>query len=72
MHDFESFQRALVEHGSQRGALGNGDGEPSYMDSLMNSMSLVLDEFYNHLTVSSDQLSNLGDRELLMRLLNAF
>lgn len=51
MHDFETFQRALVEHGAQRGQGGYGDGEPSYMDSLMNSMSLVLDEFYNHLTV---------------------
>lgn len=48
MHDFEAFSKALQEHGSQRG----GDGEPSYMDSLMSSMSLVLDEFYNHLTVS--------------------
>lgn len=53
MHDFESFQQALVEHGSQRGQGGYGDGEPSYMDSLINSMSLVLDEFYNHLTVGT-------------------
>lgn len=52
MHDFEAFSRALAEHGSQRGSGGYGDGEPSYMDSLMNSMSLVLDEFYNTLTVS--------------------
>ena len=53
MHDFEAFQAALVEHGAQRGRGGYGDGEPNYMDSLMNSMSLVLDEFYNHLTVRS-------------------
>ena len=48
MTDFEAFQRALAAKGStQRDA----DGEPSYMDSLMNSMSLVLDEFYQHLNV---------------------
>lgn len=52
MHDFEAFQTALADHGSQRGQGGYGDGEPSYMDSLVNSMSLVLDEFYAHLTVS--------------------
>ncbi|KAF8321106.1 hypothetical protein DL93DRAFT_2072794 [Clavulina sp. PMI_390] len=50
MQDFEAFQRALLEHGAQKGQGGYGDGEPSYMDSLMNSMSLVLDEFYRHLT----------------------
>lgn len=52
MHDFETFQSALADHGSQRGQGAYGDGEPSYMDSLINSMSLVLEEFYNHLTVS--------------------
>ena len=51
MHDFEAFQAALVEYGAQRGRGGYEGGEPNYMDSLMNSMSLVLDEFYNHLTV---------------------
>jgi len=50
MQDFEAFQRALAEHGSQSSGVRAGDGEPNYMDSLMNSMSLVLDEFYNHLT----------------------
>ena len=50
MQDFEVFQRALVEHGAQGGA-GHGDGDPTYMDSLMSSMSMVLDEFYKHLTV---------------------
>lgn len=34
-----------------RRAEGGEDG-PGYMDSLMNSMSLVLDEFYRHLRVS--------------------
>ncbi|KAL1688181.1 hypothetical protein GGG16DRAFT_95012 [Schizophyllum commune] len=45
MHDFEAFQAALASHGGTTDA----DGEPTYMNSLMNSMSLVLDEFYKHL-----------------------
>ncbi|KAI8322065.1 hypothetical protein GQ54DRAFT_162403 [Martensiomyces pterosporus] len=39
MNDFEEFQKALMRQ------------EEGYMNSLMNSMSLVLDEFYNHLRV---------------------
>lgn len=47
MQDFELFQAALASHsGSQ-----DSEGEPTYMNSLMNSMSLVLDEFYKHLKV---------------------
>jgi len=38
MTDFETFQEALQK-------------DKSYMSSLMNSMSLVLDEFYSHLKV---------------------
>lgn len=38
MTDFEEFQQALSQ-------------DTTYMSSLMNSMSLVLDEFYNHLRV---------------------
>ncbi|KAK0467107.1 XPA-binding protein 1 [Desarmillaria tabescens] len=45
MHDFEAFQEALATHGGAR----DSEGEPTYMNSLMNSMSLVLDEFYRNL-----------------------
>ncbi|KAH7098969.1 XPA-binding protein 1 [Auriculariales sp. MPI-PUGE-AT-0066] len=44
MRDFEAFQEALAESTHR-----DVDGEPTYMNSLMNSMSLVLDEFYGHL-----------------------
>ena len=47
MQDFEAFQAALASHSGSRDA----EGEPTYMNSLMNSMSLVLDEFYKHLKV---------------------
>ena len=40
MTDFEAFQLALSE-----------EEEASYMTSLMQSMSLVLEEFYKHLNV---------------------
>lgn len=40
MTDFEKFQEALAQQDNT-----------SYMNSLINSMSLVLDEFYNHLKV---------------------
>uniref|UniRef100_A0A0W0F6H3 GPN-loop GTPase n=1 Tax=Moniliophthora roreri TaxID=221103 RepID=A0A0W0F6H3_MONRR len=49
MRDFEAFQAALAEHGGTR----DSEGEPTYMNSLMHSMSLVLDEFYKHLKVLS-------------------
>lgn len=52
MNDFEEFQEALAMHGSGR----DSEGEPTYMNSLMNSMSLVLDEFYKGLTVSGCRL----------------
>lgn len=48
MHDFEAFQAALASHSGTT----DDEGEPTYMNSLMNSMSLVLDEFYQHLTVA--------------------
>jgi GTPase SAR1 family protein len=46
MTDFEAFQRALRE--SEEESEG-GIGGSGYMGSLLNSMSLMLDEFYNHL-----------------------
>lgn len=46
MRDFEEFQKALASDEHR-----DADGEPTYMNSLMNSMSLVLDEFYQGLKV---------------------
>ncbi|KAI0086874.1 XPA-binding protein 1 [Irpex rosettiformis] len=46
MTDFEAFQEALAHGGP--GSV-DSDGEPTYMSSLMTSMSLVLDEFYKSL-----------------------
>ncbi|KAG1891638.1 uncharacterized protein F5891DRAFT_1166587 [Suillus fuscotomentosus] len=40
-----AFQVALASHLGLR----DSEGGPTYMNSLMNSMSLVLDEFYKHL-----------------------
>lgn len=55
MTDFEAFQAALKEEeeagsfgGVEGGGLGGGSG---YMGSLLNSMSLMLEEFYSHLSV---------------------
>lgn len=48
MRDFESFQAAVrQEEEDETGASGGG----GYMGSLLNSMSLVLEEFYNALSV---------------------
>ena len=46
MHDFEAYQAALDERGRDE------HGEASYSNSLMGSMCLVLEEFYNNLRVS--------------------
>lgn len=57
MTDFEAFQAALKEEeeaGSFGGIEGSGSGMgggSGYMGSLLNSMSLVLEEFYSHLSV---------------------
>ncbi|GAA6035354.1 hypothetical protein JCM8097_008829 [Rhodosporidiobolus ruineniae] len=61
MRDFEAFQQALME---RRQTHGDEDG-PAYMDSLMNSMSLVLDEFYQHLrAVGVSAMTGEGMEEL--------
>ena len=57
MTDFEAFQAALRREedegsfgGQEGGGLGSGGGS-GYMGSLLNSMSLMLEEFYRHLSV---------------------
>lgn len=53
MTDFEAFQAALQDD-ENRNAFGGVEGEGSgsgYMGSLLNSMSLMLEEFYAHLSV---------------------
>jgi hypothetical protein len=47
MTDFEAFQAAVR---AEKG--GDGEEGMGYMGSLMGSMGLVLEEFYNHLDVS--------------------
>ena len=50
MTDFEKFQDALREEEDKGVFGGEGHGGGSgYMSSLLNSMSLMLEEFYNHL-----------------------
>ncbi|CCF58180.1 hypothetical protein KAFR_0E00260 [Kazachstania africana CBS 2517] len=46
MKDFESFQEAIRNDQELNGDLGMGSG---YMSSLINSMSLMLEEFYSQL-----------------------
>ncbi|KAH6663865.1 putative GTPase npa3 [Halenospora varia] len=56
MTDFEAFQAALKQEeeegsfGGMEGGSGIGGGS-GYMGSLLNSMSLMLEEFYSHLSV---------------------
>ncbi|GHJ88833.1 hypothetical protein NliqN6_5235 [Naganishia liquefaciens] len=58
MQDFEAFQRALATHGRDQ------NGEPTYMNSLMSSMCLVLDEFYSHLrAVGVSAMTGAGMKE---------
>lgn len=63
MEDFEVFQEALqggnatdqVDVGGQGQGRRRGtgqEGEASYMNSLVNSMALLLEEFYNNIRVS--------------------
>ncbi|TKA62606.1 hypothetical protein B0A49_09177 [Cryomyces minteri] len=50
MTDFEAFQAALRRE-QEEGEVEGGMGGSGYMNSLLNSMSLVLEEFYCHLSV---------------------
>lgn len=56
MTDFETFQAALKEE-EEKGSFGGVEGGQGfaggsgYMGSLLNSMSLMLEEFYSHLSV---------------------
>jgi hypothetical protein len=62
MRDFELFQQSLLERRKTHGEDVDG---PAYMDSLMNSMSLVLDEFYKHLrAVGVSAMTGQGMQEL--------
>lgn len=57
MTDFEAFQAALKREeeqgsfGGVEGAASGVGGGSGYMSSLLNSMSLVLEEFYRHLSL---------------------
>ncbi|RDA94052.1 hypothetical protein CP533_5320 [Ophiocordyceps camponoti-saundersi (nom. inval.)] len=51
MTDFDAFQAALSRDETSLDGLGSGAEGSGYMNSLLNSMSLVLEEFYTHLTV---------------------
>lgn len=54
MTDFEAFQEALrkdEESDVLGGVEGGGHGGSGYMGSLLNSMSLMLEEFYAHLSM---------------------
>ncbi|OAQ59247.1 ATP binding protein [Pochonia chlamydosporia 170] len=54
MTDFEAFQEALrqdEESDALGGLEGGGHGGSGYMGSLLNSMSLMLEEFYSHLSM---------------------
>lgn len=54
MTDFEAFQEALRRDEGEDGmgsGEGAGHGGSGYMGSLLNSMSLVLEEFYSQLSV---------------------
>ncbi|KAG5365479.1 GPN-loop GTPase 1 [Yarrowia sp. C11] len=50
MRDFEKFQEVLRNDPELS---GEGENSSGYMGSLMNSLSLMLEEFYNHLDVVS-------------------
>lgn len=54
MNDYEAFQEALTEDENSNafgGGEGEGGGGSGYMSGLINSMSLMLEEFYSHLSI---------------------
>ncbi|KIW52339.1 hypothetical protein PV05_07981 [Exophiala xenobiotica] len=51
MTDFEKFQEALHEEENKGVFGGEGFGGSGYMGSLLNSMSMMLEEFYSHLSM---------------------
>jgi len=51
MTDFEKFQDALQEEQNKGVFGGEGYGGSGYMGSLVNSMSVMLEEFYSHLNM---------------------
>ncbi|EEH20992.2 hypothetical protein PABG_03223 [Paracoccidioides brasiliensis Pb03] len=58
MTDFEAFQAALCQEeeagafgGVEGGGVGGMGGGSGYMGSFLNSMSLMLEEFYRHLSL---------------------
>jgi GPN-loop GTPase len=51
MTDFEAFQDALHAEEEKGVFGGEGHGGSGYMSSLLNSMSLMLEEFYKHLSI---------------------
>lgn len=51
MTDFEKFQDALRAEEDKGVFGGEGHGGSGYMSSLLNSMSLMLEEFYSHLSM---------------------
>lgn len=51
MTDYEKFQEALAEEQNKGVFGGEGFGGSGYMGSLLNSMSLMLEEFYSHLSM---------------------
>ncbi|KAG0139967.1 hypothetical protein CROQUDRAFT_693249 [Cronartium quercuum f. sp. fusiforme G11] len=60
MSDFESFQQALISKSQEN----ESEGGSGYMSSLMNSMSLVLDEFYKNLrAVGCSAMTGFGMKE---------
>ncbi len=73
MTDFEAFQAALKKEeetgtfGGVEGSSGPATGGSGYMSSLLNSMSLVLEEFYRHLSVVGvSSLTGAGTKEFFI------